>query len=205
MSSLVAMVLCGGRSSRMGAGDKPLIELDGRPMVAHVIGRLQGSVDAIAINANSDPDRYRRFGLPVIADATQSFDGPLAGILAGMAWAQSNGASHLVTAAGDTPFFPSDLVDYLRAASGQATIAVAASASGLHPTFALWPVSLRPDLARQLAGGMRKVTDFIARHPSVAVHFEAGGRKGDEFDPFFNVNTPGDLARARGLAAKLST
>lgn len=204
MSGLAAAILCGGRSSRMGGGEKPLLELAGQPILAHVIDRLRGSAEALAINANGDPAHYAAFGLPVIADATQDYDGPLAGILAGLEWAHASGASRLVTAAGDTPFFPADLVARLRAAADEATIAVAASESGVHPTFAVWPVKLRAELKRQLAAGTRKVTAFIAQHPSVAVHFEPIRLEGREFDPFFNINTPDDLAQARRLAAKLA-
>ena len=116
------VILAGGLSSRMGGGDKSLLDLDGRPILAHVIARLSPQVDRLALNANGDPDRFAAFGLPVLADGVEGYAGPLAGVLAGMDWAAGQGIGTIATAAADTPFFPADLVTTLRdAASGTAT------------------------------------------------------------------------------------
>ncbi len=63
-----------------------------------------------------------------------------------------------------------------------------------HPTFGLWPVALRDDLRAALDGGLRKVVLWTDRHGGREALFDAG-----RFDPFFNVNTPDDLARAEAL------
>lgn len=199
---VATIILAGGRSSRMSGGDKPLLGLEGKPILAHVLARLQPT-DAIAINANGDPARFAAFGLPMILDATDTFDGPLAGILAGLRWAEANGSSRLLTVAGDTPFFPTTLSARLLAAGDNATIAVAASSGRIHPTFAVWPVALHADLVSQLDSGMRRVVDFIALHPSIAVDFPPFEAGGAQVDPFFNINTPEDLAEAREIAQKL--
>lgn len=203
MSTLPAVILAGGRSSRMGGGDKSLLELRGRPIIAHVIERLKGGSDFIAINANGDAERFAGFDLPVLPDPTQSFDGPLAGIWVGLSWAGMLGASHLLTVSGDTPFFPTDLRARLTPTADDQTISVAASASGIHPTFALWPTALCPDLVDHLAAGQRRVSAFIARHPSIAVTFPDIDADGEQVDPFLNINTPEDLALARRLAERL--
>lgn len=187
----------------MGGGDKPLLDLDGKPIIAHVIDRLDATTGSIAINANADAARFEGLGLPVIPDATMTFDGPLAGILAGLDWTQANGFDRLLTIAADTPFFPRSLAQRLLTVSNEHTIAVAASGGRLHPTFAIWPVSLRADLETMLAQGMRRVVDFLARHPSIAVDFPAVDIDGSPIDPFFNINWPEDLAEARRIAAKL--
>ena len=69
---------------RMGGVDKGLVELDGQPMVAHVLARLAPQVGALLINANQNAERYAAFGYPVVADAVGGFAGPLAGLHAGM-------------------------------------------------------------------------------------------------------------------------
>ena len=84
-----AIVLAGGQSRRMGGGDKALLDLGGRPMVAHVIDRL--GVVPTAISANGDPDRFAAFGLPVLPDPIPGWLGPLSGVLAGMGWAAAQG------------------------------------------------------------------------------------------------------------------
>lgn len=197
MNAPQGVILAGGLSRRMGGGDKALLSLAGQSLMARVIFRLSPQVSDLAINANGDVARFSGFGLPVIADANSDFAGPLAGVLAGLDWAARNGASHIVTAAADTPFFPRDLAAQLSAAVDQThPIALAASMDpkrgmSRHPTFGLWPVSLREDLRASLAEGTRKVVEWTDRHGVAAVPFEAAN-----IDPFFNVNRPEDMMRA---------
>lgn len=102
---VVGVILAGGQATRMGGGDKGLLELGGVRLLNRVIGRLGPQVEAMCLNANGDPARFDGFGLPVVADTVEGFAGPLAGVLAGMDWAAGEGASHVVSAAADTPFF----------------------------------------------------------------------------------------------------
>jgi molybdopterin-guanine dinucleotide biosynthesis protein A len=115
---IVGVLLAGGRSSRMGGGDKCLLRLSGRPLLAHAIERLRPQVETLVLNANGDPSRFASFGLRVVADSGEDFAGPLAGVLAGMEWAKAHqpDARCIVTAATDTPFFPAELVARLRQA-----------------------------------------------------------------------------------------
>jgi molybdopterin-guanine dinucleotide biosynthesis protein A len=180
--------------------------LGGRPMIAHVIAALAPQVDSLVINANGDPTRFACLDLPVVADATPDFAGPLAGVLAGMGWAREHrrDAPWIVTAACDTPFFPSDLVARLTAAreSAGADIALAASGGRSHFVFALWSVALHDALAAHLGAGGRKVQDWIERHSHVTVPFGPRLVGSREVDPFFNVNTPEELSQAEALLAE---
>ena len=186
------VILAGGRASRMGGGDKPLLPLGEKTILGHVVDRLAPQVDRLALNANGDPARFAGFGLPVLPDSLPDRPGPLAGVLAGLDWAADEGASHVVTAAGDTPFLPCDLVPQLLAAGGEAGLALAASPSGRQPTFGLWPVALRDDLRAALEGGLRKVVQWTDRHGAGTAEFPDDAA-------FFNVNTPEDLAAAREM------
>jgi molybdopterin-guanine dinucleotide biosynthesis protein A len=190
----------------MGGGDKSLRALGGRPMIAHAIDTLAAQVDALIINANGDPARFAAFGLPVVPDRDADFAGPLAGLLAGMMWTRAHcpTARHVMTAACDTPFFPADMAARLRAAAGaaDADIAIAASGGQGHFVFGLWPVALADDLEAYLAEGRRKVQDWIARYAHVTVDFLPVEIGGASVDPFFNINTPEDLAQAEALLAK---
>lgn len=193
---IAGVVLAGGLSRRMGGRDKAIVMLGGKPMIAHALGRLAPQVEGIAINANGDPTRYAGFKAPIIPDMITGHAGPLAGIHAAIGWARDHvGATHVATAAADTPFFPSDLVSRFRdVAPDPHSLVIARSPRGLHPVFGLWPVSLGADLEGWLnGGGSLKVTDWITRHDPVARDFallESG------VDPFFNVNTPAELAQA---------
>ena len=193
MSAPFGVILAGGQARRMGGGDKGLLPLGPMTILGHVIARLEPQVDDLALNANGDPFRFDDYGLPVLADSVAGFPGPLAGVLAGMDWAAARGASHMVTAAADTPFFPGDLVPrlLLAAETGEGAVVLARTEGGRHPTFGLWPVDLREDLRGALRDGVRKVLAWTDRHGTTYADFPTGG-----IDPFFNVNTPEDLEEA---------
>lgn len=188
------VILAGGGSTRLGGGDKCLLLLGDRPILAHVIARLCPGVDALALSANGPPERFAAFGLTVLPDGPFGAVGPLAGLLAGLEWGAGQGFEAIVTAAADTPAFPAELVPALRAAAGGRRVAIAVTPGPdgprAHPTFGLWPVALRGPLRAALAGGERRVLRFAEAMGHAAAVF-------DEADAFFNINTPADLARAR--------
>ncbi len=197
--NIPGVILAGGRATRMGGGDKGLHHVAGRRLIDHVIARLAAQCGPLAINANGDPARFGEFGLPVLSDNLPDHPGPLAGVLAGLDWAAAIGAGAIVTAAADTPFFPPDLVERLQAAAGPSGLALAASADETgrmraQPTFGLWPVALREDLRTALQGGLRKIVLWTDSHGAGMAEFPS-----QPFDPFFNVNTPQDLATAERL------
>ncbi len=206
MPRVTGVILAGGLSRRMGGGDKTLLQLGSRPMLAHVIDRLSSQVEAIALNANGDASRFDQFALPVLPDPVEGFAGPLAGVLAGLNWAESrSGVTHIVTAAGDTPFFPADLVEkFLAANDGSDRRIVLAQSSGRrHPVFGLWPVALREDLATWMKDtGTYKVLAWVDRHDHKVAEFQPSFRGGREIDPFFNANTPGELSEAERLISE---
>lgn len=192
--SIAGVILAGGLATRMGGGDKCLLPLGGAPMLERIIARLAPQVDALALNANGPPGRFAHFGLPVLADSVEGFAGPLAGVLAGLDWAAGEGHEAIVTAAGDTPFFPRDLAARLcETAEGMVhPLALAATPDGRQPTFGLWPVALRDDLRAALQSGLRKVVMWTDTHRGRMAEFPDSGA-------FFNVNTPEDLATAEAM------
>src|SRR4029077_20505233 len=102
----------GGQPRRRGGGGKALRLLAGRTLLDRVIDRVQPQVAQLVLNANGDPSRFARFGLPVVADSIADFAGPLAGILAGLDWTAANrpDCPLVVSLATDAPFLPKDLV-----------------------------------------------------------------------------------------------
>jgi molybdenum cofactor guanylyltransferase len=196
---IAGVVLAGGLARRMGGGDKGLRLVAGRPILDWVIERARPQVAALCLNANGDPARLRRFGLPIVPDGVADFPGPLAGVLAGLDWAASTmpEASHVASFATDAPFLPRDLVARLAAALDGADLACAASDGRDHPVFGLWPVALRHDLRRAMVEeGVRKVDLWTGRYVLRRVEFPC-----DPVDPFFNANAPEDLVAAERLAA----
>ena len=198
----LGLVLAGGLARRMGGGDKARIRVGGATILERVLARLAPQCSRIIINANGDPARFADTGLEVVADSVPDFAGPLAGILAGLDWAAANApeTAWLASVPGDCPFLPKNLVTRLheaRIAAG-APLACARSGEWRHPVVAIWPVALREDLRRALLDeDLHKIELWTARHGIGIADWPA-----EPIDPFFNVNTPEDAARAEAIAAQ---
>jgi molybdopterin-guanine dinucleotide biosynthesis protein A len=183
----------------MGGGDKALIAIGGVAILDRVLALLRPACAGIILNANGDPNRFGRYGLPVVPDSVPDFAGPLAGILAGLDWAAANrpDLAWVASVPGDCPFLPHDLVRRLHEAREKAGALLACTRSGewRHPVVGLWPVALRDDLRHALvAEDLRKIEVWTARHGVAIADWPA-----KPVDPFFNVNTPGDAAEAERL------
>jgi molybdenum cofactor guanylyltransferase len=202
-AATIGVVLAGGLARRMGGGDKPMRQIGGRTILDHVVARIAPQCHRLVLNANGDPARFAPFGLPVIADTVEDYPGPLAGVLAALDWTAANRpeAEWVVSAAGDCPFLPRDLVARLHQArtAENAQLAVAASGEQTHPVIGLWSVGLRDELRHALVGeGIRKIDRWTARYRLATVSWSA-----EPVDPFFNANTVEDLAEAERLASLL--
>ncbi len=211
-SFVTGVLLAGGQSRRMfadtrsGGGDKGLLPIAGKPMLAHVIERLRPQVGHMVINANGDPSRFAAFGLPVVGDTVLGQLGPLAGVLAGMRWsaAHAPSATHIATVSTDAPFVPTDLIGKLAEGLNAHAIMLAASGGDLHPVIGLWPVALAADLERALIGGVRKVLAWTDQHATGSVDFPFLQVAGRAVDPFFNANTRAELEDAAALLSPTS-
>ena len=195
----LGLVLAGGLARRMGGGDKARIRIGSATILERVLARLTPQCSRIIINANGDPARFADTHLPVIADSVPDFAGPLAGILAGLDWAAAKAPScqWLASVPGDCPFLPNDLVARLHEARLVAGKPLACAQSGewRHPVVGLWPVSLRENLRRALLDeGLHKIEVWTERHGIAIAEWPS-----EPFDPFFNVNTPEDAARAEAI------
>ena len=192
-SDTFGVVLAGGLARRMGGGDKPLRLLAGRPLLDHVIERLTPQCAGLALNANGDPARFAAYGLPIWPDTLPGHPGPLAGILAAM---EASPCEWVVTVPGDGPLLPPDLVARLHAAREAAGTPLACAASGgfTHPPVALWPRALATELRAVVEAGERKIDRWTARHGVAVAEWDCMPH-----DPFFNANTPEELAQAETL------
>jgi molybdenum cofactor guanylyltransferase/molybdopterin-guanine dinucleotide biosynthesis protein MobB len=190
---IMGLVLAGGQGSRLGGRDKGLVEVAGRPLIAHVLARFAPQVDSVLVNANRNLDTYAGYGHPVVVDTHADYPGPLAGIASGLG--QCRGPLLAVTPC-DTPFLPADLVERLYAAmtAHAAEIAVARVAGEMQPVFALMRGTLGPALAGFLQGKRRKILAWYAQHRLAVADFE---------DPaaFRNLNTPEECALAADALA----
>jgi molybdenum cofactor guanylyltransferase/molybdopterin-guanine dinucleotide biosynthesis protein MobB len=205
---IAGVLLAGGLGRRMG-GDKALVRLAGRPLIQHAAARLGPQVGTLIVNANGDPARFAALGLPAVADETADFPGPLAGVLAALHWIarERPGIRAVASVSADAPFIPSDLVSRLEEAlraDKTARVAVAQSRGQRHHVIGLWRVEAAGEIAAALARGERRAEAMVDRLGAVAVPFADVNIDGQAVDPFFNVNTPEDLAFAETVLARIS-
>lgn len=203
MQNIIGVVLAGGKSTRMGGGDKALSLLAGHTLLDHIIARARPQVDELILNANGDITRFAGTGLTIIQDSIENYAGPLAGILSALEWAREYRphCTHMISFASDTPFFPTDLVTRLIRAAQEKNLPLASAASGgrTHPVFGLWSVNLADDLRHAMSHeNMRKVDAWTSRHGAAHADYPVL-----PFDPFFNINQPEDLVRAAQLCSVL--
>jgi molybdopterin-guanine dinucleotide biosynthesis protein A len=190
--TIAGLILMGGRSSRMGGGDKALLPFGAATILDAAIGRFGPQVSTLAISANGDPGRLSRFRLPVLPDPENGPEGPLGGVRAGLAWAASLGRiTHLATVPADAPSPPDNLVARLLEAAGDGA-AVATGPDGIEPLHALWPVACIQALDALIAEGVGSPKRALGRLGAAPVAF-------DGQDAFLDVDTPADLAAAKKL------
>lgn len=199
--NVVAVILAGGQARRMGGADKPLTEIDGTPLLQYVIDRAKPQIEHLVLNANGDTSRYAQYDLPMQEDIVPDFAGPLAGVVSAMAWARAfhPEATHIITMAADTPFYPQDYVQRMISAIDEDKPLACASYKGrTQPVFGLWPIDLHNELHHALTEeGIHKVDLFSARYGVADVNFDD-----IPYNPFFNVNRLDDIAQGEALLAE---
>lgn len=183
---ITAVVLAGGKASRMGGVDKGWMDLNGKPLIHHVLDRLLPQVCRCLINANRSLDAYGTLSLPVITDLKPGFEGPLMGIATGLHHATTEWVLFVPC---DGPFLPETLATRLleRALAKDAEIAVAHDGKRLQPVVALIKRSLLQSVQAILAEGERKIDRWYAQQRMVEVDFS------DYPDAFINVNRKSDI------------
>lgn len=193
MYSVSAIILAGGRATRMNGVDKGLIKLQQKPFIQHIIQRLSPQVDEILLNANREIAQYSTFNFPVLQDDQPDFIGPLAGFSLGLRHCKHD---YLLTTPCDSPLIPADLTSRLMHSllAEDADIAVAKSGGYSHPVFCLLKKSTLPSLSDFIAQGHRKVSLWQKSLAYTEVTFD------DCDDAFVNVNTFEEL---EALALKL--
>jgi len=186
------VIIAGGRSSRMGGEEKAFRIIGGRAILDRIIARVKPQVDVLAINANGDASRFAATNLAVFADRLADLATPLAGLHASLAWARDHGHDRLLTVPADTPFLPLDLAKRLEAP------AIAASGGQEHFIVGSWPTALADRLERAIRDdGLFRVKDWAKLVNAKPVEWPI-----TPYDPFFNINTPQDLAEAARIAAE---
>ena len=195
---LCAVILTGGKSSRMGGGIKSLKKFNNKSIFDRVFENLQTQVDKIIINSNDSENLFVKYNVEVIKDSLEGFLGPLAGLHATLEWLNKNAPyiNWLVTVPGDTPFIPINLVKKLldKVKNSNHKIVLAQSNGKTHPIIGIWHSNLFESLKNSLNSGNRKIMDWASQHSLEYVEFA-----NSKYDPFFNINCKEDLIEAKEI------
>ena len=197
-NDLCAVILTGGRSSRMGGGIKSLKKFNNKYIFDRIFENLQTQVDKVIINSNDSENLFVKYNVEVIKDSLEGFLGPLAGLHATLEWLNKNAPyiNWLVTVPGDTPFIPKNLVEKLldKVKNSNHKIVLARSNGKTHPIIGIWHSNLLESLKNSLDSGNRKIMDWASQHSLEYVEFT-----NSKYDHFFNINCNEDLVEAEEI------
>lgn len=189
---ILGAIIAGGKSTRMGGEEKAFLPVAGVTLIERVMSRIRFQVEDVIVNANGEASRFAALGCPVVPDQLADVGTPLAGVHAALAYGRKHGFDAVLTAPSDCPLLPLDLVQRLEAAGRSTGAAVAFSGIQTHYLTGLWSTALAPVLEDQIMrNGMVRVQDFVTLLATENVEWPVMPH-----DPFFNINTPEDLAAA---------
>ena len=195
---LCAVILTGGKSSRMGGGIKSLKKFNNKSIFDRVFENMQTQVNKVIINSNDSENLFVKYNVEVIKDSLEGFLGPLAGLHATLEWLNKNAPyiNWLVTVPGDTPFIPINLVKKFldKVKNSNHKIVLAQSNGKTHPIIGIWHSNLFESLKNSLNSGNRKIMDWASQHSLEYVEFT-----NSKYDPFFNINCIEDLINAKEI------
>ena len=198
LKEIIGCILIGGKSTRMGGGIKSLKHFNNKSIIERIIEKSKKQVSELIINSNNDLD-LKKYSLPIFSDFIKGYLGPLAGIHASMNWIKKNKPNNkwLMTFAGDTPFFPDNIVEKLfnEANKKNKKIILAESNKRNHPVFGIWHTSLEEELKNSIIKhNARKIDEWAKKYSYGLINFS-----NENYDPFFNINKPSDLIKAEKI------
>jgi|TARA_B100000745_G_scaffold300449_1_gene254470 molybdopterin-guanine dinucleotide biosynthesis protein A len=203
-SNLIGLILAGGLSTRMNKEHKFLKKINKKKTLMEVIiERALKQVPKLIINANINKSNFKKFKLDIVKDSIKGFQGPLAGILSGMEYAQKKNTKWIATFPCDAPFFPDNLVKKLlnTGKKKKKDIVIVKCNSRLHPVFGIWSVKLKNSLKEALVKNqIRKIYKWIEINNFAVVNFNY-----NKLDPFFNINDKKDLKKANDIFKKIES
>ena len=198
------VILAGGKGRRMGGKEKGLINLLDRPLISYVLEKVSGKAAPIALNINTNFEKFKNFGYEILEDPFKGHLGPLVGILASLNWAKNIKQKWVLTLPCDTPFLPQNLIESLLKVKNEnpdLDLVVAKSRGFNHPVIALWKTDNNLILKKAIEEGIRKIDIFTSQLKTIHVNFDEIDKS--KSDPFTNLNSPKDLISAMQILGKL--
>jgi molybdenum cofactor guanylyltransferase len=190
-STITGIILAGGSSHRMGT-DKSLLDLGGKPVIAHVINVMTSAFPRVVLVTN-DPDKYARFGLPMTPDIIPNI-GTLGGIHAGLSYLKKGAAFFT---ASDMPFIRRELIDYLVGAFHNTDAVVPYVNGEYEPLLAVYAKRCLSAVEKTIASRKRRAVDFLSNVRLTTIRDDEFHSVDPDFVSIFNINMPEDYIRAQ--------
>ena len=201
IEEICAVIMTGGKSSRMGGGIKSLKKFNNKVIFDRIYEILNNQIRNIIINTNTEEKYFEKYNRIIIKDKIIGYLGPLAGIHASLSWINNNmpKVNWLISVPGDTPFIPNDLINrlYVKAKINNKQIILAKSNNNIHPVIGIWNINLLKSLECNLLNGERKIIVWAKNHELDFEEFSV-----ENYDPFFNINYKEDLNKAKEIEEK---
>jgi molybdopterin-guanine dinucleotide biosynthesis protein A len=186
---VTGLVLCGGRSRRMGR-PKAFLPYQGTTIVEHILGTLRELFSEVFLVAN-EPEAYENLGVDVVKDILP-YRGPLGGILSGLLVA-SHQYSFIIAC--DMPLVDRRLIREMTAGRHGNDVVVLSHKQGIEPLLGVYSKNCIKPLEESLFAGNLSVQDFLCGLKAQTFVSSFDGTTEDALPPFFNVNTPQDYSR----------
>ncbi|MCK5189781.1 MAG: molybdenum cofactor guanylyltransferase [Methylococcales bacterium] len=185
-NKVTGVVLAGGLARRMNKQDKGLVIFNNKPMVSYAVEAMSQVAETVLINANRNQNEYEQFGYQVISDQTDTFDGPLAGVLSAIIHANTDIVCVMPC---DSPLFQAEHLQKLLLAISKQNIDIAVAFDGqrMQPVFLALKTTLKNSLESYLQQGNRKIDSWLEQHNFVKVDFSQNK------EVFLNINTLSEL------------
>jgi molybdenum cofactor guanylyltransferase len=182
-----ALILAGGRGSRWGGQDKGLIEWEGDSLAAHVARHLRPYCAKLFISCNRNQASYAALADYIVNDLHDTFEGPLAGILATLDDPHLQATNCLLCSPCDTPLLGTVYgARMLQHPSAGSRILIASAGQQLHYLHMLLPCYYKASLETFFREGGRSVKQWLAVTGCEVVDFD------DQAACFRNLNRPED-------------
>ncbi|MCC3215592.1 MULTISPECIES: molybdenum cofactor guanylyltransferase [Chryseobacterium] len=184
-----AVVLAGGKSSRMGQ-DKALMKMSGKTMIQHVVDNLAKVFDEVFISGNRSGDPVP---MNVIKDRYEQ-KGPMEGIRSALEHCQED----IFVCSCDMPFVSTELMKDILQRRAENKISIAECEGKVYPVLGIYPYVVLDVLANSIKNDRLRMTRFLEQQDAHYIQYD------ESFRPqFLNINTPESFWEAERMINKL--
>ncbi|MDD5746792.1 MAG: molybdenum cofactor guanylyltransferase [Candidatus Omnitrophica bacterium] len=185
---LSAVILAGGKNTRMNGEDKAFLSIEGEPIIERQLGVLGKIFDDILIVSNR-PARYKQYRVRVVKDLVRA-RGPLGGIYTGLHYIKNNAAFFCAC---DMPFLHNETIRrqtaYFTKTRPECLVACCRGVQPLHGIYSKQMIGALRSAMGDNELSIKKCLQRVSKLSYINFHEQ-------KYKYFLNLNTPQELGRA---------